>query len=189
MNGTGKCTDRRSGLSRTARRREMTRALLPKKAAVSACVGKQLGTERKLFGTVSRGGDERVAPPTGRETGEGPELTAPSGRNLDLFGDEEGNAQAQQTARDKLLHDQLTAQLKSGGQARPGACRRPWLARRRGRNDWSSKQIPDTPRGGSRAPPANSPPPPSHRSGWGRCPPAPPPGRRCRPEFRWEFAR
>lgn len=61
------------------------------------------------------GGDGRVAPPAGGETGEGPEI---SGRNLDLFPGEEDNAKAEQSARDRLLHDQLTAQLKSGGQVK-----------------------------------------------------------------------
>ena len=94
---------------------------------------------------------------------------------------------AHQPGADRLTHDQLAAHLKSGGGVTfPGL--KP--AEGRGLSDQEGPMTAD-PRHilWVAAPPASSPPRWSHRPAWRRCLPAPPPERRCRPEFRWGSAR
>jgi hypothetical protein len=62
-----------------------------------------------------------MAPKAGREEsgGEGPEFSRPPSRNLDLFGNEDDNAEAERLAAERLTGARLTAQLKSGGAVKP----------------------------------------------------------------------
>jgi hypothetical protein len=64
-------------------------------------------------------GDSGTTPDSRGEAGEGPELSRPAAGNLDLFGSEDDNAEAERFAAERLTGARLTAQLKSGGQVKP----------------------------------------------------------------------